>query len=60
MADLQFRPLHAAGAAYYVMAQRRPNMSTIDYKEIDLTRIQTEARKLRAEYIRGWFKRRNG
>ena len=43
-----------------MMAQRRPNMSTIDYKEIDLTRIQTEARKLRAEYIRGWFKRRNG
>ena len=35
-------------------------MSTIDYREIDLTRIQDRARKMRADYIRGWFKRRNG
>ena len=35
-------------------------MTVIDHKEIDLTRIQNHARKMRAEYIRGWFKRRNG
>ena len=34
-------------------------MTVIDYKEIDLTRLETDARKMRAEFIRGWFKRRN-
>lgn len=34
-------------------------MTTIDHKDIDLTRIHEHARKMRAEYIRGWFKRRS-
>lgn len=34
-------------------------MTMPDYKDIDLTLIETNARKLRAEYLAGFFKRRS-
>lgn len=34
-------------------------MSVKEYKDIDFTVVETEARRLRAEYIAGFFKRRN-